>query len=413
MDKKFVLKIDAYNIQTRMLTLLLFFMPVSYYLNLILQNGLNRGISVAALFYVIGFCVGISSYLVVLSKKNILSALVFLIFIFGTEWYLLFYGEYSKLVYTNITDLAYNPSIILFVYCLPVLFLLICGSIDFTLLMKEMYKAGKLVLILFAICFFYFRIGTSSLSIEYMTFSYYALPAICICLAYTDYDKKSQLLEKVLVILGLVITLIAGARGALVCNMVFILLLVLFSQKISKNKKILICVILAISIFLISIFFNEILSGLLAFLNSKGIYSRTLSKMTQASFANSDDRNILWEVALAATKKSPLLGYGMWGDRPIVNGYVHNIVVELLCSYGFLFGGMLLVLLFGLLVQVFTESKQIEPHIFGLFLISIPMGIVQLMFSGSYLTNMWFFFVLGIIYNAKKMRRYDESNTDI
>ncbi len=329
------------------------------------------------------------------------------------------YKDYSRLIFTNIKDLAYNPSIILFMYGLPVLYLLICGHIDFNLLINRMCHYGKAILILYGICFFYFRIGTASLSIEYMTFSYYALPSICVCLLYTNLEKKSQYMSRFLAMMGLIITLIAGARGALVCNLTFILLILLFSNRIHSNKKLIIYILLTLVILVLACYFNEIVNYLISLLNSKGIYSRTLEKMTQASFANSDDRNVLWNVAMIATKKSPLIGYGMWGDRPIVDGYVHNFIVEILCSYGFLFGGILIFCFFGLIFTILFKYKWINQILLNLFLISIPMGIVQLMFSGSYLTNIWFFFVLGIIYNIKKVgkirkvNKYNESYFDI
>lgn len=413
MKDKLILKIDTYNIETSMLSLLLFFMPLSYYLNLIIQNGLNIKISITAIFYFIGFCIGLFSYIIIVIRKSLLSVVVFFIFLFGTGWYLCFYRGYSNLVFTNIIDLAYNPSILLFMYCLPVLYFLICGNIDSSLLLNKMCILGKVILLLFALCFFAFKIGTSSLSIEYMTFSYYALPSICICLLHSSKNRLITLINRSLAMLGLIITLVAGARGALVCNIFFIILLVLFSNRVENSTKIFLCIILIISTIFICFYFNEILSELLAFLNSKGIYSRTISKMTQNSFINADDRNILWEAALDATRKAPLFGYGMWGDRPIVNGYVHNFIIEIICSYGFLFGSILLIIFFSMIFLKFLQSKYIDSNVFELFLISIPMGLIQLMFSGSYLTNIWFFFLLGILYNAKKIRRYNESSFDI
>ena len=62
MRSKLVFKINSYYIETKILILLLFFMPFSYYFNLIIQNGLGLEISVTALFYIIGFCLGIIDY---------------------------------------------------------------------------------------------------------------------------------------------------------------------------------------------------------------------------------------------------------------------------------------------------------------------------------------------------------------
>lgn len=405
MRRNLVLRFSKSSIETGILASMLFCMPLCYYINLVVQNGLGIGVSVTPVFYIFLAICGIFSYMLVISRKSSVCGFAFIFFLLGTLLYVLFNAGSVRYIYTNIADLAYNPSIILFLYCLPTLFFCICGKIDNELLLKKMCGLGRFVLILYSVCFFIFRIGTKSLSIEYMTFSYNALPSICICLSYKEQSKTRRFFAKALAVLGLIITLIAGARGALVCNIFFICLLVLFSNQFSSRKKFFLVMVMAVVAIVIAFYLDKILMGLATYLNSVGIYSRTLSKAVQSSFAEGDDRYELWIPALEATRKSPIWGMGMWGDRPIVHGYVHNFFVELLCSYGFVFGGIIIVVIIVMVARTLSSGRQITTELFSLFLISLPMGLVQLMFSGSYLTNMWFFFFLGLLINCNRQRK--------
>ena len=114
------------------------------------------------------------------------------------------------------------------------------------------------------------------------------------------------------------------------------------------------------------------------------------------SFSQSSTRVQIWETAFAGINKSPIIGYGMWGDRPIVNGFVHNIFIEFLCSYGYFFGSLLFVILVGFICKS-VFRKHYDTLIHEMILVSIPAGFINLLFSGSYLTNIWFFFLVGLL----------------
>lgn len=87
---------------------------------------------------------------------------------------------------------------------------------------------------------------------------------------------------------------------------------------------------------------------------------------------------------------------GFYIDETMISGlYAHNLLVELIVNFGFVFGAIITIfIIYNILKVLWIHRNRVE---FILYVISI--GFIQLMYSSSYLTSMWFWFMLGAIYS--------------
>lgn len=399
--------------ETRCLAYLLMFTFVSYFLNMILQEGLKIGISISPFFYGIALAISAFIYCKAINRFKMSNLAVLLFFLVGTIFFCILNKNSIQYIYISFAKIAYSPSLILFFFCMPVFFLINSGRIDFKLLCNSIALYSRIILISLLISYFIFKIGTGSLGTTYMAFSYNALVATCVCFSHRSKNNLVRIFDKLLALASCFVIAFAGARGALLCIIFFLCVWFITSQRISYNKKIVIFLVCSISCLIFIIFSNQIIGLINSFLASKGIYSRTIEKITSGNFINGSDRFELWANDFETLKKSPIFGFGLWGDRPIVKGYSHNLFVELLCSFGYLFGSIIIIIIISNLLKVFFDSKSLNIYKKNLFIWSLPFGFFQLMFSDSYLMNVWFFLLIGFLFAFKKIKTNDELDKNL
>ena len=122
---------------------------------------------------------------------------------------------------------------------------------------------------------------------------------------------------------------------------------------LSKNKnakgivKMTILSMLAIIFFF---FYKEILEAFVSFLDSLNIESRTIKNIISGTIFESETRDIIYERARYEIKHMGLSMYGLFGDRVAFEKYggiiyVHNIFYEMILSFGWILGGIIIFLL--------------------------------------------------------------------
>lgn len=384
-------------LETHCLAFLLMFSFLSYFLNVLIQNCFKIPVSVSIIFYGLAMLIGVFSYYKVCTRGDVLSILITILFVLGTVFFSLLNKEYVSLIYISFEKIAYSPALFLFFFCLPTLFFVLGCNVDYKKLFAYIIFYSRIILIIFLVAYVVFDFATSSPGGTYMSFSYNALVATCACILSKSDSKWKTIFDKVLGLLSCVIIFVAGARGCLVCLAGFFAALFVTSRSISFSKKVFIIILVSIVGLIIIINFKSIIHSIYLFLSARDIHSRTLEKLMDSSFINGSDRFKLWAKVFDALKKSPVLGYGLWGDRPIVNGYSHNLFVELLCSFGYILGtAIILALLFGIL-HLFIGCKRLELWVRNMFLIALTYGFFQLMVSDTYLVNIWFFALFGLL----------------
>ena len=230
-----------------------------------------------------------------------------------------------------------------------------------------------------------------------MDAAYKVLPSI-LYLGYWAFERKRPGYW-ILFILSTVLLFIFGTRGPLLAVAVFITFEIVARLIISKAsvKRYILFFVIVILIF--AVLSTNLIIEFMEFLSQCfeeiGFSTRIFDMFIEGDIAFDNGRNILKESIIKAIGEKPILGYGIFGDRVIIEGsYVHNIILELWCDFGIFIGSALMIALIVLIIKALKCSKDYTVFYFILMLISLVF--TKLMLSGSYLTEQYLFFLIGL-----------------
>lgn len=238
---------------------------------------------------------------------------------------------------------------------------------------------------------------------DYMVQSYQILPYVLYTLYYAmESPNKYRIFWS---LFGLFLVLSLGTRGPFLCLMIFIVTYILIFKfpSIGIIRKI----IIASGSYIFYKVIVVILQPLLALIASAGGSARIIEWFlgeNAGAEASSEQRLVIINQAIDFLERNNYMGMGFAGDRVMMQGfYVHNFVIELILSYGLILGSLLLIILaYRLTKGVF--SYNIEDNNKFLLLL-ICTGLIPLFMSGSYVDNIWFYFMLGFCTQTLRTRK--------
>ncbi|WP_202709630.1 O-antigen ligase family protein [Sporosalibacterium faouarense] len=196
--------------------------------------------------------------------------------------------------------------------------------------------------------------------------------------------------------LSILVILILGSRGAILGIVFFIFMKFLLSHKVGSYKKLFIYFSAIFVAMISAINFDKIISRIFQFLSDRGIYSRTIYLFMQDNIHLSG-RNYIYRTVINEIVQNPIIGFGIAGDRRVLNGdavYAHNIILEILGNFGIPIGFILLVMIILLITKTIIKRKTLRSEI---TLIWLSLGFIHLMVSSSYLIEMKFWILMGLI----------------
>lgn len=244
--------------------------------------------------------------------------------------------------------------------------------------------------------------GTYSMSLSY----YMLLPTIM----FIDelFDKLSFIVI-FLTMISLLVILALGSRGAILCILIFVVLKFLRQNSKRTFKRILRDFsLLGIGIILF-LFLNEILESIYILLLKFGINSRTLT-LFLIEEVHLSGRDSIYNDVIAKLLDNPMTGIGLVGDREVLNGtYAHNFFIEVLSNFGIITGTIILVSILVLLLKGLVNK---EKNVYSLIFIWVSLGFVHLMVSGSYLIDIKFWILMGLLINSST-GKYSRINNQI
>jgi O-antigen ligase len=209
--------------------------------------------------------------------------------------------------------------------------------------------------------------------------------------------NKFNLLDSFLIVLGGVINFIVGARGPIVCIVIFILFYILANSIVGKQKSKFVLTLISLIFIIIIVVLNSNL--ILGFINNilikRNIHSRTIYTLLNFSKIDfSAGRTDIYITCLDIIKNNPLIGIGIGGDRVLLEGtYPHNILLEILMNFGILLGSICIIFILFLTIKSIFSKNFVNRSLSIMFL---GIGFIQLFFSGSYLTspNFWLYIAI-------------------
>ena len=97
-------------------------------------------------------------------------------------------------------------------------------------------------------------------------------------------------------------------------------------------------------------------------------------------------------------------GFGLMADRLEV-GYAHNIIVELWYAYGYIIGSLVIAIFLFLVLSLFLKSHDRSTKLFVLLFFTFTF--IKLLFSGTFITDGFFFFLIGLCLTGLREAKRD------
>lgn len=354
------------------------YMPiVNYYISFCLK-GLGFE-TLTIIIYPLVYIVSIVSYIYVL-KRTIKPIYFLLVFFFLLSLSVLFFPQNFEAIFTQLFDLPYNPIYRTFFLGFPLLFIpfVIC---NYTFLNEIARFFSRFTLLIADFAFLYLIIFSGE-HFEYLTFSYYLLLPAVYCFIDSINNKNSFFF--IVSVFSLFLVSFVGSRGALLSVLVFLLLYCIFFHR-DKRKKAFWTTILTVFILITFLFYEEIIKLLIVLSEAWNFESRSLVNLLDATLFESEGRDQISHDLFRAIAQN-IFGFGLYGDRPIAGNYAHNIFLEFLVHFGWLFGTILCGLYLYVTVSPIIFNKYKENFdMYMLYFVLFSSTFVKLMFSDSYL----------------------------
>lgn len=238
--------------------------------------------------------------------------------------------------------------------------------------------------------------------LNYQSISYYSIFAFgfnmyLIVQCSNSYTRYRRYILIALAILQVIITIMAGGRGAFVLGCVFTLY---FALKHITFSKLISYILIGLAVLLT---INAILSDNEIF---KMGFERIFNFFGNTEAIGTDNRWIRWNLTWNAFTKSPVFGHGLGSVFYEVGFYSHNIFTDMLCE-----GGVVLFLIFIFVLMKFIRASQIlitEDYRNEIIVIVFLCSFVMNSFSGYYLsdTGIWLSLTYVLCKNSLNNRLY-------
>lgn len=277
---------------------------------------------------------------------------------------------------------------------------IIIGSLYFNSsdFIEQGYKVAWLNFVLIAYLPFTKYYSVTNI-VNYMSFGYAMLPTVLFSFMVfvAGRHKRASI---TLFVFSFLEMLIFGARGALFTLLVFCLFYFLFVSKMSYHKKVLVTFLAVILIFLLP----KILLVLIDVLNQYSISSYSISKFSrlleQESLQEiSSGRDALYMAAYDRILQHPIFG-SPFNACYVDTGmdYYHNIILDIIVTYGIVFFLVLSVAFFVKLFSLF-KFEDINTKLVLLFIVSVPLG--RLLLSSNFWGRPEFWVMLSVLVNFR------------
>ena len=248
------------------------------------------------------------------------------------------------------------------------------------------------------------ELGTEDSLGEQMEAAYQLLFPILIL--YISISREFTVIDFVLAFIGTVLLFMMGARGPIVVYGIFVMGYFVYFKQYQKYiylKK-------GIVIALFGLFYYYLNVIILAFLPlalQLGFSTRVFDSILDDRMVNineSSDRDAFYGNVLREIQNDDGFGHGWLSDRLFTPDgmYVHNFELEVLCQFGYIFGGAILLVLFILFFRSYVSCKKERTIEF--WYVMLCSGFFALQFSYSYVKYPMFFVLVGFLISNKNIK---------
>lgn len=247
------------------------------------------------------------------------------------------------------------------------------------------------------------ELGTADSLGEQMEIAYQLLFPIFIL--YNSLTKDKKIIDVILAIIGTTLLFLMGARGPIVVYAIFVVGYFVFFRQ--YNKYALLKRGFAITLFAAFYYYMElIILAILPIAMTLGFSTRVFDSILDDKMVNmeeSSNRDNFYASVIEEIKNDNGFGHGWLSDRLFTPDgmYVHNFELEILCQFGYIAGGLLLIMLFYLICKRFFYDKRLEAISF--WYIMLCSGFLALQFSYTYVKCPLFFIFIGYLLSNRRI----------
>ena len=172
---------------------------------------------------------------------------------------------------------------------------------------------------------------------------------ICVVLFLGLYVYNKRLVDLISFIVTLLLTIVCGSRGPLICIAAAVVILYISKWREKKALafrfiSILILLILGLTVLVVGL--PVLSNGLMVLLRRSNLSGRAIQMLLSGTITDDSGRSDIYDIAFNMIRNGGLFGYGFYGDRYIIGrtwhyGYPHNIFLEWMIQFGPILGGIL------------------------------------------------------------------------
>lgn len=271
---------------------------------------------------------------------------------------------------------------------------------------EKLYKLYKAVA--FTILFFDIWALNTETDEHRMTFGYQMeMAAIILMMQYLRERKKKG--DLILSLFTILLGILYGSRAIIIGYVIFIVLYFFWNGHIDRRQG----MIMALGVLAALAYSSQTVMTLIYNLfASHGINSRTLYYIAQGDILAVDQarQNIIWPTLIEKIKDMPLFKmYGAFGDRYFLASrwpYAHNIVLEMLLTFGWILGVLFIAWMVIQLIKVIRKNKDLN----GLMTIAFgSFALCRLFFSSSFWMEPYFWGFIAMLVNCAAKRKQDKN----
>lgn len=375
-----------YNLKSLSYTDILFFIALS---NTILWKYIKVFLSRIPYIGIVSepLSITIISILIILSIKKYIQKLKPIDYIFFISCLIIYILQYI-IFPENILHLDQISSKFL-IKTLP--FYFVGRIIDYSRISKHITLLSILSIICFVIIYYILNASDDKTDIYHsgdMYSAYIIMPFIILIIL--DAFKTRNKISIIISISSYIILLSLGNRGAVLYTTIFTSICIMNQlNKKTITTRIMVFIVLIISIYL---FLGVFIENIYMLFEELGVSTRIFDKLENDQLDTSGRDQITSYLLKELSYKTS--GYGLTADRRfIVDSYAHNIFLELVFSFGYVIGGLIIILLVSTLLRAYINCRKKNNNLF--YIAMICFGILPLMTSMSFLEYPYFFLLLG------------------
>lgn len=229
----------------------------------------------------------------------------------------------------------------------------------------------------------------------------YNMAFCCIVFIYL-YLKSKKISYACASLVGLLIMIMGGSRGAVVGVTLFIALFFIQRWRTMQNRTRKIEIVFGIvfgALVIINIGFEKMQEIIVSIATRMNISGRLIEMILSGEILSDSGRNRIWKISMEIIKENGIRGAGFYGDRYIIGksyywGYCHNIFLELWIDYGTIIGTALIFILVASIIRMFIKNQDNE---WAALLIIFLCCCVKLYLSNSFWYHKFFWGLLGVL----------------